>query len=181
MKIPNKLLIVLILIVFISENILAQEENKVQEFKHFRMAFALGHAYIPKAKANDSKTLIIPTMGIDLQYWFNSKWGVALKNDLEIANYTVELPELNEDRIIRETPLIIALPVLFSPWENGITFLLGPGIEIEKNENFSILRLGIGYEFEIGNEWDFAPEFIYDLKNENINSFTIAIGIGKRF
>jgi len=59
--------------------------------------------------------------------------------------------------------------------------LAGPGIEIEKEENFSVIRLGVGYEFEIGNSWDFEPEFIYDLKNEHLNSFTIAFGIGKRF
>lgn len=30
------------------------------------------------------------------------------------------------------------------------------------------------------NNWDFAPEIVYDLKNGYINSYTMAFGIGKK-
>ncbi len=159
----------------------AQEENESEEHKHFRVAFAIGQGYISQADSNNSNLLIIPTIGLDLQYWFNSNWGIALKSDLEITNYLVENEHETGENIVRENPFIMTLPVLLSPWENGWSFLVGPGIEIEDEENFSILRFGIDHEFEIGNEWDFAPEFIYDLKDGNISAFTIAIGIGKRF
>jgi len=39
----------------------------------------------------------------------------------------------------------------------------------------------VGSEFEIGNDWDFSPELIYDLKDSHINSLTLALGVGKRF
>jgi hypothetical protein len=159
----------------------AQEENGSEEFKHFRVAFGIGQGYISQADSNNSNFLVIPTIGLEIQYWFNPKWGLALKSDLEITNYLVEKENGTGNQIERENPFIISLPVLFSPWENGWSFLVGPGIEIEEKENFSIVRLGVSHEFEIGNDWDFAPEFIYDLKNGNINAFTIAIGVGKRF
>jgi len=77
--------------------------------------------------------------------------------------------------------LIVTLPILFSPWKNKLIFMAGPGMEFEKHENFSIIRLGVIYELPLGKEWDFSPEFVYDLKNQNINSFTIAFGVGKKF
>jgi len=173
-----------IIILFFTLNfgyIHAQKEYESEAFNHFRIAFAIGQGYIAQADSNSTNFLVIPTIGLDIQYWFNQKWGIALKSDLEITNYLVEKEHETGNQIERKNPFIITLPVLFKPWENGWSFLLGPGIEIEEEENFSIFRFGTGYEFEIGNEWDFTPEFIYDLKNENISAFTMAIGVGKRF
>jgi len=103
--------------------------------------------------------------------------GLSLKNDIEIAKYTIDNSADPSDDIERINPVIISIPVLFSPWENGLTFLLGSGIELEGHQNFSVFRFGLGYEFEVGNHWDFA----YDLKDGHINALTIAIGVGKRF
>lgn len=151
------------------------------EFKNFRIAAAIGHAYIPDAKTASDQFVMIPTFGLEFQYWFSHKWGLGLKSDLEIANYVIQDSNGNVD-YVRENPVIMALPVLFSPWENrGFNFILGPGVEFEGHENFFVFRAGFGSEFEVGNHWDFAPEIIYDLKNGHINSLTIAIGIGKRF
>ncbi len=179
-----KVLIITITLLMLSQISIGQEHenNETHEFKHFRVAAALGHAYIPEAKSEGDTFVAIPTFGLDIQYWFSHKWGIALKNDIEIATYLVDSNDGDSDKIVREYPVIIALPVLFSPWENrGFNFILGPGIEIEGHENFYVIRLGVGSEFEIGNHWDFAPEIIYDLKNGHINSLTLAIGVGKRF
>ena len=180
---PYFIFILTILVVTFSSSLYGQshESGDSHDFKHFRLSAALGHAYIPKAKSENSTVVVIPTFGIDLQYWFNHKWGVALKNDVEIATYRVEDSNNNTDELVREYPVIVALPILFSPWNNEFTFILGPGIEFEDHENFSVFRIGVGTEVEFGNHWDFAPEIIYDLKNGHINSFTLAIGIGKRF
>ncbi len=182
MKLNHHLLISFVLVlVAITSNIYGQSHDNADghghEFKKFRVAVNLGHGHIPTASMPDNSFVAIPVWGLDFQFWFNEKWGVALKNDIEIAKYTVS--ENTEQ--LRENPVIISLPVLFSPWDNGLTFLAGPGIELEEHQNFSVFRFGLGYEFEFGNHWDFAPEFVYDLKNGHINTFTIAIGVGKRF
>lgn len=184
MKKHIKFLFTILLLLVVCQPLFSQShtEEESHEFKHFRVSAAIGHAYIPEAKTESDTFLLIPTFGLDLQYWFNPKWGIALKNDIEIADYIVEGNDGENNEIAREYPIIVALPVLFSPWEDrGFNFILGPGIEFEDHEDFFVLRVGVGSEFEIGNHWDFAPEIIYDLKDGHINSLTLAIGIGKRF
>jgi len=151
------------------------------DFKKFRVALNLAQAFMPTASIEESTFVIIPVWGLDLQFWFNEHWGVALKNDIEIAKYT--LPESGESGEVqlRENPIIMSLPVYYSPWEGGLTFFAGPGIELDDHGNFYVVRLGIGYEFHLPGHWDVAPEVVYDLKDGHINSFTIAIGFGKRF
>jgi hypothetical protein len=160
----------------------AQSNNveSTHSFKQFRISFALGQTYIPQATSGNAKYVVVPTIGLDFQYWINTKWGIGLKNDIEIANYLVE-SNGGGSSIIRNNPVIIALPLLLSPWENHFTFIIGPGVELESHENFFVFRAGVGSEFEVGNHWDFAPEIIYDLKNGHINTLTIAIAVGKRF
>ncbi len=155
--------------------------NNEHEFKNFRIAVNLGHGYIPSATTKDNNFVVLPVWGLDIQYWFNHKWGIALKNDVEIANYFIEVSSKSSENLERENPVIISLPLLYSPWDNHLTFLIGPGIEFESGHNFSILRLGLAYEFELPGHWDFAPELVYDLKDGHINALTIAIGVGKRF
>lgn len=159
------------------------QSNNLEEkhtFRHFRISISMGQAYIPQAQSVDAKFVVLPTLGLDFQYWISTKWGIGLKNDIELARYFVKNGE-GGSVIDRNDPLIIALPALFSPWKRNFTFILGPGIELEPHQNFLVIRCGVGSHFEVGNHWDFAPEFIYDLKNGSINSFTVAIGIGKRF
>jgi hypothetical protein len=151
------------------------------EFKNFRLAVNLGHGYIPSATTADNKFVVLPVWGLDFQYWFNHNWGIALKNDVEIANYFIEVTSNNSENIERNNPVIISLPLLFSPWNNHLTFLIGPGVEFDSGHNFSVFRFGVSYEFELPGHWDFAPELVYDLKDGHINALTIAIGIGKRF
>jgi len=175
-----------LIFIFIVGNIFGQShleaENHEQDFKHFRAAFNLAHAYIPNASISDKKFAIIPVIGFDVQYWFNQKWAVGLKNDIEIANYVVEDAESDELTLGRETPIIISLPVYFIPWENnGVVFFAGAGIELEQHQNFSVFRFGMGYDLHLGRHWDVAPEIVYDLKDGHINSFTIAFGVGRRF
>ena len=166
----------------ITQIVTSQEHHEEHEFKHFRISASIGHGYIPEVSSQSASLIIIPSIGVELQYWFNSKWGVAAKNDLEIANYIVEPDDGSSNKFIRNYPVIVSTPVLYKPWEDKkVSFFLGPGIEFEGHENFSVLRMGVGFEFEVGKHWDFAPEVIYDLKNEIINSLTVGIGIGRRF
>jgi hypothetical protein len=174
-------LITLLFLISLSYGLSAQshEEAGEHEFKHFRIAAAIGHVYIPEANSEETNFVVVPTFGLEAQYWINHRWGIGLKSDIEISTYFVKNDDSTE--LLREFPVIIAMPVLLSPWENHFTFILGPGIELEEHQNFSVFRVGFGSEFEIGNHWDFAPEIIYDLKDGHINTFNLAIAIGMRF
>ncbi len=155
--------------------------NKHSEFKRFSVAVNIGHGYLKTIQENDNGLNVLPTYGLEVEYWINKKWAVGFKGDIEIATYIIEKRE-NEVEIERERPLILTTPVFFKPWEtNGFIFMLGPGIEIEKEENFFVVRMGVAYDVHLSHNWYVAPELIYDIKGGFINSFTAAIGFGKRF
>lgn len=155
--------------------------SDTHEFKQFRTAITIGHGHMPTASNEGTKFLVMPTWGLDFQFFFNKKWAIGIKSDLEIANYVIEDKE-HENKLERENPFILTLPIFYCPWEqNGWTFFLGPGIEFEESHNIFVFRTGVGYEIHLPNNWDVAPDFIYDIKGDYGNSFTIALGIGKKF
>lgn len=173
--------LILMVTVSYSQSHMDEYHAETEEFKHFRVAMNIGHGYIPSASKENNTAVVLPTWGLDLEYWFTEKWGMGFKGDVEIANYIIER-EGEEEHIEREKPLILTTTAFIKPWEtNGFIFFAGPGIEIEKEENFFVTRLGVAYEMHLPHHWDVAPEFIYDLKSGFVNSYTIAIGIGKRF
>jgi hypothetical protein len=57
----------------------------------------------------------------------------------------------------------------------------GPGYELESTESFFLFRAGLEYEFEITHHWDISPAFIYDSRLGAYDTWTVALGIGKRF
>ncbi len=178
------IIIISAIMLFSTENTLSQEnktdhhENK-HEFKHFRIAVTMGHGYIPSATTTDSKLVVFPTWGLDAQYWVNPKFAIGFKSDIELANYFVDID--GTEYLERKNPVILSLPIFYSPYGRDLVFLLGPGVELEGHEDFFIFRMGIGYEIHLAKGWDFTPEFVYDLKNGHINALTLSVGIGKKF
>lgn len=59
--------------------------------------------------------LFIPSWGLDLEYWFNEKWGVGSHNDIEVESFIVETD--HEEFIEREYPLVTTLELLAKPWK----------------------------------------------------------------
>ena len=158
-----------------------EEEEHSMSSEHtngyFRAAILIGHTFIPMGPAPDR--LAVPSWGLDLEYWFNHKWGAGLHNDLEIETFLVE-HEGHEEVLTREYPMVITLDVLYKPWKE-LVILLGPGLELEPNEDFFLIRAGVEYEFELGHGWDLSPTFFYDTRQDAYDTWTIALGVGKRF
>lgn len=162
---------------------LAQHEETARHISpahtngYFRMAVLIGHTFIPMGTEPDR--LAVPSWGLDLEYWFNHKWGIGLHNDLEIETFLVE-QEGHEEILTREYPLVLTLDALYKPWKQ-LVFLVGPGWEIERNEDFFLVRAGVEYEFELGQGWDLSPAFFYDSRRNAYDTWTIALGVGKSF
>ena len=155
-------------------------ESEHHEFKNWRIGFGIGHTYLPAGQheSEEVEILVLPTIGLDLQYWFNHKFGLALKNELEIANYVIENEHYTG--LEREYPFISVLVAMYR-LNNGPAFYLGAGIEIEHTKNFFILKGGVEYELELGNHWDVTPELYYFTKEGNVGGWGVAITFGKRF
>lgn len=150
------------------------EEN--HHFPHYRIAAVIGHTYIPTAAGNDR--FFIPSWGLDLEYWFNDNWAIGLHNDIELHSFLIETD--HEEFLERDYPLVFTLDAIYKPWK-GLVFQFGPGYELEKNEDFFLFRLGVEYEIEFGHHWDIAPMIFYDSRLEANDTWSIALGIGKRF
>ncbi|WP_282072194.1 hypothetical protein [Polaribacter atrinae] len=166
------LIIVFILTSFITT---AQEH---ENFKHFRISPVITHTFIPTTTDEGDKTVIVPTFGLDLEYWLNEKWGFGFHNDIELETFITE--KEHETFVEKEFPLVLTFDALYKFKEHWV-FVLGAGGEFEKNENLFIVRAGIEYEVEFGNHWDVSPTIVYDHRSNNSSTWGIGIGIGKRF
>lgn len=161
-----------------SEQIKGHSSEEHEEFKHLRAAILIGHTLIPEKHANEN--FFIPSWGFDLEYWANEKWGIGLHSDLEIETFIIIKNQTEEEEIERITPLVLTLDALFKPWK-GLVFQIGPGLEIEKEENYTLLRAGLEYEIEMPDHWDISPTVFYDTRFDEYHTWSIALGIGKRF
>lgn len=153
-----------------------QHPHNEHTFKPFRIAVIIGHTLIPAGHTNDN--LFIPSWGLDLEYWWKPTWGIGLHNDLELESFLIERP--NTEIIERIYPLVMTLDLLYKPI-GGLVLMAGPGYEIADQQDFFLLRFGIEYEFEIGNHWDVAPTFFYDSREDSFQTWSVGLGIGKRF
>ena len=144
---------------------------------YFRVAVLIGHTFVPMGPEPDR--LSVPSWGRDLEYWFNHRFGLGLHNDLEIETFLVE-HDGHEEVLMREYPLVLTFDVLYKPWKE-LVFMIGPGLELERNEDFFLIRAGVEYEFEIGSGWDLFPSFFYDSRQNAYDTWSIGLGVGKSF
>lgn len=166
--------ITLVIVLLLSSFYVSAQED----FKHFRISPVLSHTYIPLATNEGDQTVIVPSFGLDLEYWFNEKWGIGFHNDLELETFEIETDD--KKFIEKEYPLVLTFDALYKFYK-GWVLVAGSGIEFEKSENLFIIRTGLEYEIEFGHHWDVAPTIIYDYRSNNTSTWAIGIGIGKRF
>ncbi|MBT8190150.1 MAG: hypothetical protein KJO29_06945 [Bacteroidia bacterium] len=154
------------------------EDHESHDMPKFRAAVLIAHTLIPDEHTEEN--FLIPSWGFDLEYWFNRKWGIGLHNDLEIETFIISGPDGEEGHLERVYPLVLTFDGLYKVWKD-LVVQLGVGTEIERQESYFIYRVGLEYEFEMGNHWDIAPTFFYDSRLSEYHTWSLALGIGKRF
>lgn len=176
----QKILLLLLTLFTISTFTFSQHhhlsEGKVvhEPFQPFRIAVMMGHTSIPSGEQPDR--IFIPSWGLDIEYWFNDKWGIGNHNDIEVESYMVQSHD--EEVIEREYPLVTTLELLYNPWK-GLVLQTGPGFEHEKEKNYTVLRFGVEYEFHLPDGWDVFPTLFYDTRIAAFDTWTIGLGVGK--
>lgn len=173
-------LLVIAALIWFTPGFSQEHEEESEHYKHHRIAAIISHTHIPKGyhTTQGDKAIVVPSWGINYEYWFNPKWAIGIHNDMEIANYIIKTPDKIE--LERERPFITSVVGIYKPWK-GFEFVAGFGKEFEKNHNFSVYRFALEYELEIHHHWDVAPGLILDVKEDTYNSWTFGITIGRRF
>ena len=154
-------------------------EEEEDHSSHWKLGLVMGHTWLPAGdlELTGQKALIVPSWGLDLGYQFNHKIGLALANEITVQRYVISH---DGENLVRDNPFILALELMVHLGK-GFSFLFGPGIELEKHENFFIMRAGIEYELSLGTDWFFFPSAFYESKQGKFGAFTIGFGIGRQF
>jgi hypothetical protein len=85
-----------------------------------------------------------------------------------------------EGELERDNPFVMALELTVHLGK-GFAVLAGPGVELEKHQNFFIIRGGIEYELTVGHGWVFFPSVFYESKQGRFGACTLGFGIGRQF
>lgn len=155
-----------------------QHAHTEEQHGHIRVGLVIGHTLIPTVVEGKRENLLIPSWGMDLEYWFNQRLGIGLHNDIEVETFEVLSDE--DEYIERVYPLVFTLDALWRPWK-GLVLLAGPGIELEQNRNLQVFRFGAEYEVELFQGWDLSPNFFYDARADAFDTWSVGLGVGKRF
>ena len=128
---------------------------------------------------NSNSILIVPTFGLNYDFFFHEKWGVGFHSDIVLQQFKVESHDGHEE-LIRENPVALCAVGLFKPLPS-LTLIAGYGIEIEKHENIQLLRLGVEYGFHLPGNWELGFALEYDRKINTYNSWVLGAGFSKLF
>jgi hypothetical protein len=155
------------------------QEHQNDNVKHddesgFRIVGIIGHTLVNNEGIDN---VFVPSWGLDLEYWFNDTWGLGLHNDIEIETFIIKNSE-NEE-IQRINPIVLTIDALHQ-FGNGFVVTLGPGVELEKEESYYLIRVGIEYEKDINQSLYVLPNFFLDQRFDGYNTWNIGLGIGMR-
>ena len=147
---------------------------------HHMIQISLGHTHISAGidSDGDRKWLILPSWGLNYNYHINEQWQLGVHTDMIIEEFEVENTRITSER---SRPFALALMGGYKT-RSPFTFLVGGGVEFEKEENLEFLRFAVepAWHFGEGN-WEVSAILEYDVKFENYNSWILGIGIARLF
>lgn len=163
---------------------LAQEgvgKSVLEENNRHQIGAMLGHTFMKTKEFDESsKRLTVPSITIFYNYHFNKKWFLGLHTDFVTENFVAETIIGGENSLEREKPVA---PAIMAGYKLGkhVTFLLGGGIDVDKEESLGLIRFDTEYGLEIKDGWEFVTAFGYDFRFNAYDSFQLGVGIAKSF
>ena len=104
--------------------------------------------------------------GLAYEYRFHENWGIGAAVDALGQN------------TMRDSA--VAVPVSFHPTEQWRLFA-GPGVEFTDQKNKFLIRMGVGYEIPLTDNWTLAPEFVADFMEGGSRLFVGGLALGYDF
>ena len=157
----------------------AEHEAHEEDFKRHKILFLYGTGWVPQGDPSEERTgvMVVPTLGVDYEFWLTEKVAIGVQNDFELSQYVIETHDGEE--IDREFAYVLVGAVILEPVPN-LSLFFGPGGEFEKNHNFFVFRVGGEYGIPIRNHWDVGFSVTYDYKDA-YDAVAFGISFGKRF
>jgi hypothetical protein len=160
----------------------AQVDKKEAEHKPHRhsLSLSIAHAHISQGIKDGDRTWVTePSTMLDYNYLISEKWIAGLHSDLILQTFQVK--RFSDNSIIeRSNPLCLVAVIGYKPAEY-LTIMIGGGAELEKEENFGVIRIGIESSIRISEKWDVPLSLTYDAKIEGYDTWSIGIGIARLF
>jgi hypothetical protein len=165
----------------------AQHEIPEGSDEHARheVAFLLAHTAVSQGiNVNGDRTwLMLPSWGLNYNFWLSSKWAIGLHTDLISETYLVteNHNEGEEEPVVERTrPIAPAVMATYRPHEH-LAFTLGAGQEFAQEGNLPLARAGVEYTIHLGGPWETSGSFAYDFRFNAYDSYTLGIGITRTF
>lgn len=170
-----------VLLIALSLTASAQEEETK---KRHRVSLAIGHSLVGQGVDDNGNNswLSLPMWMLDYDYSLSRKWSIGLHTDVITESFKVEGFILNKEieEIERAHPISALAALSFKPGSH-VVYIIGFGGEFSKSGNYFMTRLGFEYGIELPGDWELAPGITYDLKWDAYDSFSIGLGVGKKF
>lgn len=172
-----------LLILQLSFSLKAQEGEEGKGHKKHGITLSIGHTHIGEGIRNQTKkNIILPSWGLNYDYYISEKWAIGLHNDLIIEEFEVEFE--GKDNVLitakRTRPFSMAVTGSYR-LNNFLIISAGAGKEFEPDQDFTIFRLGLEPYFELPNNFELVGTFAVDFRVDAYNAFNVALGIGKKF
>jgi hypothetical protein len=152
--------------------------DKHEKLRIHRLVLFTGYGLLPGAinQEGQEELKVIPILGLDYEFWFNHKFGLATQNDLELAQYIVEKD--HQEYIDRNYAFVSSLVFL---WESlpGWALFTGPGYEFEAHHNFPLWKIGTDISKTFEGGWSTGITLSYDIKEIN-SSVSVGVTVAKR-
>jgi hypothetical protein len=169
-------LFILLVITSVAEFAAAQETES-KEFKpKIRGAIMMANSHVPQATEGGKKVAIIPTWGFDVDYFFHSRWSIALQADIKLQSFEIEH---DQTELQRTYPFATALVLHYHAIKHW-SFYAGPGYEFEAHKNFFLVKAGTEYSFEITEDFEIALNLMYENKEGVYDALTFGIAFNKK-
>lgn len=133
------------------------------DIPYHHLALFLGMGFETKEGHEDEEGFAI---GLEYEYRFHESWG-----------FGGVIEGLGQGAVRN---VVLAAPVSFHPGGAWRLFT-GPGVEFTPKKDKFLLRLGAGYEFDLGGHWSLAPEVLVDLIETGAETWLFGLAIGYHF
>ncbi len=143
----------------------ARQDESEEEGEHFyrhRLSFGTGIALIPRGLSAGAEDFIIaPSVALDYGFQVTRQFGVAIKDELELSSYIIET---KEGAPLEREFAYVGVIVATAEVARGFGLFAGPGVELERNENFFVVKLGVDYMFIETERWNAGVGGAYEFK-----------------